>query len=57
MTNPAISQRAQDIAQKVETFVREVVVPYEKDPRRDHHGAPLDELVIEKREKARAAGV
>ena len=57
MTNPAISQRAQDIAQKVETFVREVVVPYEKDPRRDHHGAPLDELVIEMREKARAAGV
>ena len=25
--------------------------------RRDHHGAPLDELVIEMREKARAAGV
>jgi acyl-CoA dehydrogenase len=41
----------------VETFVREVVAPYEQDPRRDHHGAPTDELVYELREKARAAGV
>ena len=57
MQDPAISQRARDIAAKVEAFVREVVVPYEKDPRRDHHGAPLDELVVEMREKARAAGV
>ena len=57
MTNPAISERAQAIAQKVETFVREIVVPYEKDARRDHHGAPLDELVMEMRGKARAAGV
>ena len=49
MHNPAISQRALDIAHKVEAFVREVVIPYEKDPRRDHHGAPLDELVTEMR--------
>lgn len=48
---------ALDLARKVEAFVREVVAPYEQDPRRDHHGAPTDELVYELREKARAAGV
>jgi acyl-CoA dehydrogenase len=51
------AERAAEIAAKVEAFVREVVIPYEKDPRRDHHGAPTDELVNEMREKARAAGV
>ncbi len=49
--------KALAIAAKVETFVREVVAPYEKDPRRDHHGGPTDELIMELREKARAAGV
>ncbi|HEX7781930.1 MAG TPA: acyl-CoA dehydrogenase [Sphingobium sp.] len=53
MTTP----RALEIADKVEAFVREVVFPYDADPRRDHHGAPTDELVIEMKEKARAAGV
>jgi len=52
-----ISQYAMDMAAKVEAFVREVVIPYEADPRRDHHGAPTDDLVYEMREKARAAGV
>ncbi len=52
-----ISQRALDLADKVEAFVRETVFPYERDLRRDHHGAPLDELVFEMREKARAEGV
>lgn len=52
-----VSNRATEIAAKVESFVREVVVPYEKDTRRDHHDAPTDELVLEMREKARAAGV
>ncbi|MCW6532099.1 acyl-CoA dehydrogenase family protein [Sphingomonas sp. MMSM20] len=46
-----------EIADRVERFVREVIVPYERDPRRDHHDAPTDELVMEMREKARAAGV
>ncbi|MGK0258052.1 MAG: acyl-CoA dehydrogenase [Candidatus Azotimanducaceae bacterium] len=46
-----------EIASNVEAFVREVVVPYEKDPRRDHHNCPTDELVMEMREKARDAGV
>ena len=52
-----ISDRALAIAAKVETFVREIVVPFEKDPRRDHHGAPTDELVMAMRDHARAAGV
>jgi acyl-CoA dehydrogenase len=48
--------KAAEIAARVESFVRDVVVPYEKDPRRDDHG-PTDELVTELRGKARAAGV
>lgn len=48
--------RTAEIAVRVEAFVRDVVVPYEKDPRRDDHG-PSDELVMELRDKARAAGV
>ncbi|GGC41292.1 putative acyl-CoA dehydrogenase [Novosphingobium marinum] len=50
-------EKTAEIADKVERFVREVVIPYEKDSRRDHHGAPTEELVTELREKARAAGV
>lgn len=52
-----ISSRALEIGERVERFVRDVVIPYETDPRRDHHGAPLDELVFEMREHARTAGV
>jgi acyl-CoA dehydrogenase len=48
--------KAAEIAARVEAFVRDVVVPYENDPRRDDHG-PTDELVAELREKARSAGV
>ncbi|PKB19164.1 acyl-CoA dehydrogenase [Novosphingobium kunmingense] len=51
------TERARAIADRVERFVRDVVVPYEQDPRRDHHGAPLDEMVYEMRDKARSAGV
>jgi acyl-CoA dehydrogenase len=57
MTDNAISQEARELAEKVEAFVRETIIPYEKDPRRDHHGAPMDEMVYEMRDKARAAGV
>lgn len=49
--------QAKLIAEKVEKFVREIVIPYEHDSRRDHHNCPTEELVIELREKARAAGV
>ncbi len=51
-----MSERAATIAAKVEAFVRDVVVPYEKDPRRDRHG-PSDALVAELRKQARAAGI
>ncbi|WP_353204731.1 acyl-CoA dehydrogenase family protein [Sphingomonas sp.] len=45
------------MADKVEAFVRDVVVPYEQDTRRDHHNAPTDELLMDMRVHARAAGV
>lgn len=51
------AQRTQEIADRVEQFVRNVVVPFERDPRRDHHDCPKDELVTELRELARAADV
>jgi len=47
---------AEEIAAKVETFVRDVVAPYEKDPRLGAHG-PSADLVDELRAKARAAGL
>jgi acyl-CoA dehydrogenase len=52
----AYSERAQRIAEQVEQFVRDVVIPHEADPRRDEHG-PTDELVQELRGRAREAGV
>lgn len=50
------AERGAAIAAKVEAFVREVVAPYERDPRCGAHG-PSDALIGELREKARAAGV
>ncbi|MDH4565462.1 acyl-CoA dehydrogenase [Pseudomonas sp. BN414] len=50
-------QQAAVIADRVERFVRDVVVPYEQDSRRDHHNCPTDALAIELRELAREAGV
>ena len=44
------------IAAKVEQFVRETIAPYEHDPRCGAHG-PSEELVLEMRALARAAGV
>ena len=55
--NPANSARASAIAAKVEAFVRNVVVPFERDPRRDLHGAPTDDLIDELKQLARGAGV
>ena len=51
-----ISSQAAQIAEQVEQFVRNVVIPYEQDDRRDAHG-PSDALAKELREKAREAGV
>ena len=49
-------ERGQEIATRVEAFVREVIIPYEKDPRAEAHG-PTEGLVEEMRGKARAAGL
>ena len=56
MYTPYPSERSQAMGERVEAFVRDVVVPYEHDPRRTAHG-PNQELVEELRAKARAAGV
>jgi acyl-CoA dehydrogenase len=48
--------RGSEIAQRVEKFVRETVVPFERDPRRTPHG-PTAELVDELRALAREAKV
>jgi len=50
------STRSQEIAERVEAFVREIVVPYERDPRWGRHG-PSAELVHDLRTQAREAGV
>lgn len=51
-----IGDFAKDMAARVETFVREVVIPYEQDPRRTTHG-PEEAMIEEMKEKAMAAGV
>lgn len=51
-----ISDYAKDMAAKVETFVRDVVIPYEQDTRRTSHG-PEEVMIEEMKEKAMAAGV
>jgi acyl-CoA dehydrogenase len=48
--------RAQQLAQKVDTFVRETVIPFEKDPRNESHG-PSDELRKELQNAAQQAGL
>ena len=53
-----MTERALEIAARVEAFVRDVVAPYERDPRIETHGhGPSEELVAELRALARAAGV
>ncbi|SDJ17274.1 acyl-CoA dehydrogenase family protein [Lutimaribacter saemankumensis] len=51
-----ISQRALDISDRVEAFVRTRVVPYENDPRIGPHG-PTDELSNELKALARDEGL
>ncbi|MFA7437718.1 acyl-CoA dehydrogenase family protein [Castellaniella sp.] len=53
---PYPSDRSRDIGERVEAFVRQVVVPYERDPRCLGH-EPEADLVLELREKARAEGL
>lgn len=47
-------EQGRAIAERVERFVRDVVIPYEKDPRATSHG-PTDDLVAELRGLAREA--
>ncbi|MFO1465942.1 MAG: acyl-CoA dehydrogenase family protein [Steroidobacteraceae bacterium] len=56
MIDRPASARGREIAARVESFVREVVIPYERDKRWTSHG-PEAEMVEEMRAKARAAGV
>lgn len=44
------------IAARVDAFIRDVVIPYERDPRIGHHG-PSDALAYELKDKAREAGL
>ena len=45
-----------ETAKKVEAFVRESIIPFEKDPRWTHHG-PTEALVAEMRAAVRTAGL
>ncbi|MEM5276918.1 acyl-CoA dehydrogenase family protein [Cupriavidus taiwanensis] len=56
MFTPCPTERSKAIADRVEAFVREVVAPYERDPRNAGH-CPTEELVRELRARAREAGV
>lgn len=50
------SERGAQMAARVESFVRNVVMPYESDSRIGPHG-PSEELIRELRDKARTSGV
>ncbi|MGF6529428.1 acyl-CoA dehydrogenase [Paraburkholderia sp. GAS206C] len=56
MFTPCPTERSRALADRVEAFVREVVSPYERDPRSGPHG-PSADLVAELRALAREAGV
>ena len=56
MFTPCPTVRSQALADRVEAFVREIVAPYEHDPRNGSHGPSVD-LVAELRALAREAGV
>jgi acyl-CoA dehydrogenase len=56
MHTPSPTERSRLLADRVEAFVRDVVIPYESDARCTAHG-PTEELVLELRTKARAAGL
>lgn len=56
MHTPSPTDRSRLLADRVEAFVREIIIPYEGDARCTLHG-PSEELVAELRAKARAAGL
>ncbi len=51
-----MSDRAHDLARRVDAFLHEHVVPFEQDPRIDKHG-PSDALRVELQRKAAAEGL
>ncbi len=56
MSEDSTTQQGREIAARVEKFVRQVIVPFERDQRWTAHG-PNPEMVDEMRALARAAGV
>src|ERR1700710_879541 len=56
MIELADGPRELELAERIRRFIRDEVIPYEKDPRIEHHG-PSDELRRELQAKARAAGL
>jgi acyl-CoA dehydrogenase len=54
--NTTAAARGQDLAIRVEEFVRTDIIPFEHDPRWGEHG-PSSEMVVELRDRARAAGL
>ena len=56
MTDFSPTSLERDLEQRTERFIREVVIPYERDPRQTTHG-PTPELVNELRDKARSVGL
>lgn len=56
MTDFQRSDREIDLETRTQAFIREIVIPYERDPRLSAHG-PSDDLVSELREKARERGL
>jgi acyl-CoA dehydrogenase len=56
MFTPCPTERSRLVAERVEAFVRDVIAPYERDPRAGPHG-PSADLVAEMRALAREAGL
>src|SRR5699024_7688141 len=56
MYTPCPTDRSQEIADRVEAFVRDIVIPYEQDALAMAHG-PSNKLVLTLRDEARAAGL
>jgi acyl-CoA dehydrogenase len=56
MIDFALPDELVELRDRVDTFIRDEIIPYERDPRQEEHG-PNDELRLEMVEKARAVGL
>lgn len=52
----AVNVNRAELVTRIEAFIKDVVIPFEQDPRNGGHGPP-ESLVRELRERARAAGL